>query len=341
MTTVTPDRRLPHHPGMDRRRFLLISLAGGLIAPLDLEGQQARTPPWVGVLTLSVAASMPSFQAFLQGLRDQGYVDGRNIALEFRFADGKPERLNGMANELVRLKVDVIVTESVLAAREARNATGTIPIVTAVHGDPVGAGLAESLTRPGFNVTGLSLLAPELSGKRLQVLKEVQPKATRVAIVWNATNVAAPRYLAESRPAARSLGLDIQSVEVRTPADLNPAFDAIVAGRPSALMTLPDGMLLAHAPRIVEFAARARLPAVFPDHEFATAGGLMTYGPSLATSFRQAATYVVKILKGANPADLPIEQPTKFDLVINLKTARALGLTIPPSLVARADQVIE
>ena len=326
---------------MDRRRFLLIPLVGVLIAPLDVEGQQPGTLPRVGVLTLSVAASMPSFQAFLQGLRDQGYVEGRNIALEFRFADGKPERLRDMANELVRLKVDLIVTESVLAAREARNATGTIPIVTAVHGDPVGAGLAESLTRPGFNVTGLSLLAPELSGKRLQLLKEVQPKATRIATVWNVTNVAAPRYLAETRSAARTLGLDIQSVEVRTPADLNPAFDAIVAGRPSALMTLPDGMLLAHAPRIVEFAARARIPAVFPDHEFATAGGLMTYGPSLATNFRQAATYVVKILKGANPADLPIEQPTKFDLVINLKTAKALGLTIPPSLQARADQVID
>ena len=326
---------------MDRRRFVLLSLAGVLIAPLDVEGQPAATIPRVGVLTLSVAASMPAFQAFVQGLRNQGYVEGRNIALEFRFADGRPERLGDMANELVRLKVDLIVTESVLAAREARNATGTIPIVTAVHGDPVGAGLAESLTRPGFNVTGLTLLAPELSGKRLELLKQVQPKTTRVAIVWNVTNVAAPRYLAESRSAARTLGLEIQSVEVRTPADLNAAFDAIIAGRATACVTLPDGMLLAHAPRIIEFAARVRIPAVFPDHEFATAGGLMAYGPSLATNFRQSATYVAKILKGANPADLPIEQPTKFELVINLKTARALGLSIPPSLVARADQVIE
>jgi putative tryptophan/tyrosine transport system substrate-binding protein len=326
---------------MDRRRFLVTSLAGALAVPLAAEGQQARTIPRVGVLTLSVAFSMPTFQAFRQGLREQGYVEGQNIALELRFANGNPEKLGDMAAELVRMKVGVIVTESVLAAREASIATRTIPIVTAIHGDPVGAGLAASLTRPGGNVTGLSLLAPELSGKRLQLLNEVDPKMTRVAVIWNVTNVAAARYLSESRSAARSLGLQIQSVEIRVPSDLGPAFDAITAARPSAFMTLPDGMLLAHAPRFVQFAARTRLPALFPDQEFATAGGLMTYGPSLAANFRQAATYVVKILKGANPADLPIENPTKFELIINLKTARALGLAIPSSLLARADQVIE
>ena len=312
-----------------------------VLAPLAAEGQPGPALPRIGVLTLSVAFSSPTFQAFRQGLRDQGYVEGQNIALELRFANGSPETLAAMATDLVRKKVEVIVTESVLAAREARNATATIPIVTAIHGDPVGAGLAASLTRPGGNVTGLSLLAPELSGKRLQLLKEVQPKATRVAIVWNVSNVAASRYLAESRAAARSLGLEIQSVEVRAPSDLNAAFDTVTAARPSACMTLPDGMLLAHASRIVDFAARARIPALFPDAEFATAGGLMAYGPSLAASFGQAATYVVKILKGAHPANLPIEQPTKFELVINLKTATALGLTIPPTVLLQADRVIE
>jgi putative ABC transport system substrate-binding protein len=325
---------------MTRRAFVAGSVAF-VATPLMVEAQQARMVPRIGVLTLSVAFSMPAFQAFREGLRDQGYVEGQNIALELRFANGRPEKLGDMATELVRMKVDVLVTESVLAAREARNATRTVPIVTAIHGDPVGAGLAASLTRPGGNVTGLSLLAPELSGKRLQILKEVHPNATRVAIIWNVSNVAASRYLAESRSAGHLLGLQIQSVEVRDPSDLNAAFDAITTARPSACMTLPDGMLLAHATRIVEFAARARIPALFPDQEFATAGGLMTYGPSLATSFRQAATYVVKILKGAKPADLPIEQPNKFELVINLKTAKALGLTIPPSLLLRADQVIE
>jgi ABC-type uncharacterized transport system substrate-binding protein len=326
---------------MDRRRFLLTSLAGALAAPLAAEALRTGTVPRIGVLTLSVGFATPTFQAFRQGLRDQGYVEGQNATIEFFFADGRPERLRDMATELVRTKVDVIVTESVLAAREARNATATIPIVTAVHGDPVGAGLAASITRPGGNVTGLSLLAPELSGKRLQLLQEVYPKATSVAIIWNTNNVAAARYLAESRSAARSLGLQIQSVEVREPSDLDAAFDAIVAARPSALMTLPDGMLLANATRIVEFAARTRVPALFPDQEFAAAGGLIAYGPSLAANFRLAATFVVKILKGAKPADLPIEQPTMFSLVINLKTAKAMGFRIPPSLLARADQVIE
>jgi putative tryptophan/tyrosine transport system substrate-binding protein len=325
---------------IERRAFIGGGFAA-LAAPLAAGAQPPRVVPRIGVLTLSVAFPTPTFESFREGLRDHGFVEGENLTLELRFANGNPERLRAMATELVRMKVDVIVTESVLAAREARNATGTIPIVTAIHGDPVGADLAISLTRPGGNVTGLSLLAPELSGKRLQLLQEVYPKATHVAIIWNVTNVAAHRYLAESRSAARSFGLQIQSVEVRDPTELNAAFDSIAAARSSACMTLPDGMLLAHAPRIVEFAAKARMPALFPDKEFATAGGLMAYGPSLAATFRQAATFVVKILRGARPADLPIEQATNFELVINLKTAKALRLTIPPSLLARADQVIE
>jgi putative ABC transport system substrate-binding protein len=323
-----------------RRRAFVSGSVLALGAPLAAGAQSAKVPR-IGVLTLSVASATPIFAAFRQGLRDHGYVEGQNIALEFRFAQGRPETLPAMAAELVQMKVEVIVTESVLAAREARHATGTIPIVTAIHGDPVGAGLVTSLTRPGGNVTGLSLLAPELSGKRLEFLKEVTPKATQVAAIWNAGNSAAARYLAETRAAARSLGIQLQSVEVRQPSDLDTAFEAVAGARSSALITLPDGMLLANKTRIIEFAARTRLPAVFPDQEFAEAGGLMAYGPSLAWNFRRAAAYVDKLLKGAKPTDLPIEQPTKFELVINLKTAKALGLTIPPSLLGRADQVIE
>ncbi len=311
------------------------------LGPLIVEANQPGKVYRIGVLTLSVASSTPIFEAFRQGLREHGYVEGQNIALEFRFAQGRPEKLPAMAAELVNMKVEVIVTESVLAAREAKHATGTIPIVTAIHGDPVGAGLVASLTRPGGNVTGLSLLAPELSGKRLQLLKEVTPKATRVAAIWNVANPAAARYLAETRAAARLLALELQSVEVRNPSDFDAAFETVAGARPSALITLPDGMLLANKTRIIDFAAKNRLPAIFPDQEFAEAGGLMAYGPSLASNFRRAATYVDKILKGAKPGDLPIEQPTQFEFAINLKTARTLGLTIPPSVLGRADQVIQ
>ena len=310
-------------------------------APLAAEGQQPGKMYRIGVLTLSMASSTPAVEAFRHGLREHGYVEGQNIAVEFRFAQGKPEQLAGMAAELVHKKVEIIVTESVLAAREAKRATETIPIVTAIHGDPVGAGLVASLTRPGGNVTGLSLLAPELSGKRLQLLKEVAPRSTQVAVIWNVGNPAAARYLAETRTAARALALQLQSLEVRNPPDLDAAFEAVAAARPSALITLPDGMLLANKTRIVDFAAKSRLPAIFPDHDFAEVGGLMAYGPSLSSNFRRAATYVDKILKGAKPAELPIEQPTKFEFVINLKTAKALGLTIPQSILQRADQVIQ
>jgi len=324
---------------MDRRAF--ITMVGGCViaGPVVAEGQQAGRVPRIGVLTLSVASSTPIFEAFRQGLREHGYLEGRNVAIEFRYAQGRPDRLPAMAAELVRMPVEVIVTESVLAAREAKQATEAIPIVTAIHGDPLGAGLVASLTRPGGNVTGLSLLAPELSGKRLQLLKEVSPKATRVAAIWNTANPAAAGYLAETRAAAGSLGLQLQSVEVRSPADLDSAFEVVTRARPSALITLPDGMLLANKTRIVDFATKSRRPAVFPDREFAEAGGLMSYGPSLASNFQRAATYVDKILKGSKPADLPIEQPTKFDLVINLKTAKALGLTIPQSMLGLAERI--
>ena len=326
---------------MDRRTFVGAVVGGLVVAPFGADAQSERKVPRIGVLTMSVSPSMTAFEGFRQGLLDHGYVEGVNLVLEFRFAQGRPERLAAMAAELVQLKVDIIVTESNLAAQAAKDASATIPIVMAVTGDPVGAGLVESLARPGGRITGLSLLAPELSGKRLQLLKEVTPKAMRVAVIWNAAYPAAAGYLAETRAAARSIGLDLQSFEVRNPSDLDVAFDRVRAGQPSALITLADGMLLANRTRIVEFAAKSRLPAVFPDREFADAGGLLAYGPSLAANFRRAVTYVDKILKGAKAGDLPVQQPTEFELVINLKTAKALGITIPQSLLLSADEVIQ
>jgi putative ABC transport system substrate-binding protein len=295
----------------------------------------------IGILTLSIAPDSQTFEAFRAGLRELGHAEGQNAIIIFRFAQGQPDNLASMARDLVTSHVDVIVTESVLAAREAKRATDAIPIVTAVHGDPIGAGLAKSLTRPGGNVTGLSLLAPELSGKRLQLLKELRPKATRVGALWNPGNPAGPLFLAESRTAARSLGVELHAVEATKPTDLDAAFAAIAKARPNALVSLPDGMLLSTRKRIVEFAARHALPAIYPDSEFAVAGGLMAYGPSLSENFKRAAAYVDKILKGANPGELPIEQPTRFELVINLGAAQSVGIKVPVSLVQRADLLIQ
>jgi len=311
-----------------------------LAAPLAAEAQTVELPR-IGILTLAVASSTPVFEGFRQGLRDLGWVEGRNIALEYRFAQGRPDGLPSLAAELVRMKVDVIVIEGGQAALAAKHATQTIPIVMAVIDDPVKAGLVASLARPGGNVTGLTLFASELSRKRLQLLKEVVPKSTLVAVIRNLAHPNAADLWGETEAAAQSLDLRLRSIEVRSPADLGGAFKAVTSARPSAFITLADGMLLNNRTRIVEFAAKSQLPAIYPDREFAEAGGLIAYGPSLASSFRRAATYVDKILKGAKPADLPVEQPTKFELVINLMTAKALGLTIPPSLLARADEVIE
>jgi putative ABC transport system substrate-binding protein len=288
-----------------------------------------------------VASSTPLAEAFRQGLREHGYVEGQNIAFEYRYAAGRADRLPALAAELVRLKVDVIVTESNVAALAAKHATQTIPIVMAIAGDPVKAGVVNSLARPGGNVTGLTLIHPELSGKRLQLLKEAVPKIALVAVIWNPTDPAAADFLRETEAAARSLGLKIHAIEARAPAELDAAFKAVADARPSAFFTIPHSMFQDNKTRIFEFATKSRLPGVFPNRVFTEAGGLMSYGPNLAANFRRAAVFVDKILKGAKPADLPIEQPTKFELVINLKTAKALGLTIPPSVLARADQVIE
>jgi putative ABC transport system substrate-binding protein len=326
---------------MNRRVFFSVLSGSLLAAPLAAEAQPAGKVPRIGILTLASSASTPILQAFRAGLRELGYVESQNIALEFRFAHGQPDTLASLAAELVRQDMDVIVADGGQAALAAKSATQRIPIVMGAVGDPVKVGLVTSLARPGTNVTGLTLLSPELSSRRLQLLREAIPQASRVAVLWNAGNPASKETLEQTKGAARALGVEVAAVEVRGASDLDAALEAVAAVRPSALISLADATLWNHRRRVVDFAARKRLPAMFPEREFADDGGLMAYGPNVPANFRRAAVYVDKILKGARPADLPIEQPTKFELVINLKTAKALGLTIPPSLLQRADQVIE
>ena len=329
---------------MTTRREFIGTLAGGLLAaPLAAEAQQAAKVARIGILGGS-AAPTPLREAFLQGLRDLGYVEGRTVVIEYRFDEEKLERLPALAAELVALKVDVIVTGSTPAALAAKQATRTLPIVFVAVGDPVGSGLVTSLARPGGNVTGLSNLAPELVGKCLELLKQAVPGVSRVAVLWQPGAVGERTekdMLKEAEVAARALGVRLQFVEARGPEDFDRAFSDMTRARAGALTVLGSAMFFSERRRLVDLAAKNRLPAVYPWREFVDAGGLMAYGPDLADLFRRAATYVDKILKGAKPADLPVEQPTKFELVINLKTAKALGLTIPPSLLGRADQVIE
>jgi putative ABC transport system substrate-binding protein len=271
----------------------------------------------------------------------RGYVEGQNILIEGRYYGDRTERLPALAAELVRLNVDVIVAGAPPAPEAAQRATSTIPIVMASHADPVGSGLVVSLARPGRNVTGLSALSPELVGKRLQLLKEAVPRISRVAVLSNPTIPSHALELREAEVAARSLKVQLQVLQARAPSDFASAFSAMTKDRAGGLIALGGSMFFAHRTRIVELAAQSRLPAMYGVKEYAEAGGLMTYGVNLRESFRRAATYVDRILKGAKPGDLPIEQPTKFEFVVNLKTATALGLTIPPSLLLRADQVIE
>ncbi len=280
-------------------------------------------------------------QAFRQGLRELGYVEGQNIAIEFRWAEGKYDRLPGLAAELVRLKVNVIVASGPPAIQAAKQATETIPIVMAAIADAVAAGFVASLARPGGNITGLSLMLPELVGKQLELLKEVVPKVSRVALLGNPANPPYAQQVRQAQDAARALGVRLQPLEARDPSEIDKAFAAITTERADAVIVLPDTVLLDHRTRIADHAVRRRLPTVSGQSEQAEGGGLLAYGPSISDGVRRAATYVDKILKGAKPADLPVEQPTKFELVINLKTAKALGLTIPPSLLQRADEVIQ
>ena len=329
---------------MDRRTFLG-TIAGSLLAaPLAAEAQTAAKVARIGWLGNSPAASPHLDEAFRQGLRDLDYVEGRNVVIEYRWAEGKFERLPALAAELVALKVDVILAGTVLAAVAAKQAIRTIPIVFAAVADPLGSGLVTSLARPGGNVTGLSVLSPELVGKRLEQLKQALPGVSRVAVLWEPGGGGERTdkdMLKRAEVAGQALGVRLQYVEARGPADFDRAFSDMTRAHAGALTVLPSPMFLNERRRLVDLAAKHRLPAGYPWREGADAGGLISYGPSLADLYRRAATYVDKILKGAKPGDLPIEQPTKFELVINLKTAKALGLTIPPSLLQRADQVIE
>jgi putative ABC transport system substrate-binding protein len=327
-----------------RLAFSITLLLGGLFNPVAGEAQQAAKAPRIGFLATNLAASPHVLEAFLQGLRDLGYVEGRNLVIEYRNAEGKSERFPALAAELVALKVDVIVAPAPQAALAAKQATRTLPIVFIGAGDPVGSGLVTSLARPGGNVTGLSMLTPELVGKVLELLKQAVPGVSRVAVLWQ------PGYMVErtekdilkaAEVAARALGVRAQFVEARGPADFERAFSDMTRARAGALTVLPSPMFFNERRRLVDLAAKNRLPAVYASRDYVDAGGLLSYGPNFADMFRRAATYVDKILKGAKPADLPVEQPTKFELVINLKTAKALGLTIPQSVLGRADHVVE
>jgi ABC-type uncharacterized transport system substrate-binding protein len=327
---------------MDRRRFLVTSLAGALAAPLAAGAQPAGKVPRVSVLVLAPMAARPQqWEALRQGLRDHGYVIGQTIHVEFRSADGKVDRLPELMADLIRSNTDVVVVSGTEATQTAKRATQTLPIVMSNTGDPVGAGIVASLARPSGNITGLSLVASELSAKRLELLKELVSGLTRVAILWSPKNASVMLKFRETVAGARLLELQLQSLEVQVPSDLEPQIQAAVRARAEALVTADDQFLASQRGMLMGLALRHRLPVVSEFREFAEAGGLCSYGPSLTDLARRAAGYVAKILKGAKPADLPIEQPTKFELIINLKTAKALGLTIPPSLLLRADQVIE
>jgi putative ABC transport system substrate-binding protein len=329
---------------VDRRRFLVTSVAGVLAAPL-VAGAQAGKMPRIGYLGYSSPALEAHLVgAFRQGLRDAGYIEGQNFAIEYRSAEGKLERLPALSAELVALKVEVIVTLATSGALAAKQATTTIPVVVAAMADPARDGLVATLARPGGNITGSTFLGPELIPKRLGLLKDILPGASRVAVLWH-PGVYSERtmtdMLKETTDGARTLGFHLQLLGAGGPNDFDRAFSAMSKERAEALIVFPSPMLYLEHRRIVDLAAKNRLPTVYPWREAADAGGLIAYGANIVALLRHAAVYVDKILRGAKPGDLPIEQPTKFELVINLKAAKALGLTIPPSLLGRTDQVIE
>jgi len=323
---------------------VVLHVVVAFVAPLTVEAQPTERPARIGLLgtaSLSDARVPRLLHAFRQGLRELGYVEGQNVVIELRLAEGQYDRLPGLAAELVRLKVDIIVVAGPPAIQAAKRATETIPIIMASVGDPVTTGFVASLARPGGNITGISLMLHELVAKQLELLKEVVPKVSRVACLGNPANPAYAPQLRHAQDAAQALGVRLQVLEARDRGEIDSAFAAITAERAGAVIFLGDTVLLDHRTRIADHAVRRRLPTVFPLSESVEAGGLLAYGPSLADGFRRAARYVDKVLKGAKVADLPIEQPTTFELVINLKTAKALGLTIPQAVLQRADRVIQ
>jgi len=326
---------------MKKHLFKLALGAMAFAICVSAEAQQpARKVPRIGILFIG-DRNQPHLEAFRQGLRERGYTEGKNIAIEYRYAEGKIDRLPLLAAELVKLKVDVIVTTAEMGARAARQATKTTPIVLTTGADLVKSGLAESLAKPGGNVTGLSVIEEDLSGKRLDILKEAFPKMKRVAYLWNPSAVVVNPSLDQAKAIAQAVALQLRSYEVYTLAEIEKAFAAMSKARPDALFVMLSPLMTLNSKRIVELALEQRLPGMYPTNQFVEDGGLMTYGPRIGDMYRRAATYVDKILKGANAGDLPVEQPTKFEFVINLKTAKQIGVTIPPNVLARADKVIK
>jgi putative ABC transport system substrate-binding protein len=324
------------------RRNLLAAFAVASLAPRALLAQQPAKIPRIGVLLAGTPAGFAvRTEAFLQELRQLGYVEGKNVVIEWRWAENQPDQIPRLAAELAGLSLDVIVTGGTSSARALKTATRTIPIVMALVGDPVGTGLVDSLARPGANLTGFSDFAPALTAKRLEILKELAPQASRVAVMLNQTNPNTRVEFDAARNAAKALGIELIPLEISEPATLEAAFAKIMQQRPGAFTLLTDPMLYSQRSRIVKLVAEHPLPAMYPQPEFVDAGGLISYGQNSRETFRRSAIYVDRILKGTRPGDLPIEQPTKFEMVVNMKTAKALGVTMPQSILVRADRVIE
>ena len=321
--------------------LLLIVCVFGMIHPAEAQRLEGRVPR-IGFLGAASASALSvRLDAFRQGLHDLGYIEGKNIAIEYRYADGNPNLVPELAAELVGLKVDLIVTYQTPSVLAFKKTSTTIPIVFTMLSFPVENGIVASFARPGGNATGLTVLSEELNGKRLELLKETVPNITRIAVLSNPTNPTQPLEWKEIQATAQVLGLKLQSLAVRSSKDFDSAFEAALRERPQALLNLPEALFSTNVNRIVEFAAKNKLAAMYSDPQYASAGGLMSYSPIYTDLFRRAAIFVDKILKGAKPADLPVEQPTKFELVINLKTAKQLGLTIPSSVLAKTDRVIK
>jgi putative ABC transport system substrate-binding protein len=324
-----------------RLKWVELSIFVFVVAGAVVQAQPAKKIPLVGFIVPGTQASYGArIEAFQQSLRNLGYVEGKNIKIEYRYAEGKFDRVPDLAAEMVRLKVDVIVTGDTPAIQAVKKTTSTIPIVMGNVADAVAAGLVASLARPGGNITGLTTLAPDLDGKRLEIVKEMLPKAPRVGFLWDPSSTGMKIRFSEVQAAARALEIGLQSLEVRNSKELEGVFEAMTREKPGALM-MPNTIVLAYGKQVVEFAAKHRIPLIYDTREFIEDGGLMSYGPSFPDLWRRAAIYVDKILKGTKPTELPVEQPMKFDLVINLKTAKQVGVTVPPNVLVRAESVIK
>ena len=325
---------------MNKRKLTSFALCAMVFAlSFAAEAQQTKKVSRIGILFIG-SRNQPHLESFKQGLRERGYVEGKNIAFDYRYAEGRQDQLPELAAELVQLKVDVIVVTSDISAEAANQVTKTIPIVVTT-GDPVTSGLADSLAKPGGNVTGLSIVLADLSGKRVEILRETLPKMTRLATLWDPSVRLASTVFKETSLAAQALSLQLHSFEVKTAQGVEKAFADIPKVHSNALLVILSPLVTLHSKRIVELALKQNLPGIYPTRQFVEEGGLMAYGPLIGDLYRRAATYVDKILKGAKPADLPVEQPTKFEFIINLETAKQIGLTVPPNVLARADKVIK